>query len=73
MKRRNFKTSLAMILTPKLARIQNAGIDISAGFIVGFDNDDESIFEDQFQFIQDNGIVLGDGRHAHGDTENAAL
>ena len=45
-------------LDSKLARIQNSGIDISAGFIVGFDNDDESIFEDQFRFIQDNGIVL---------------
>jgi radical SAM superfamily enzyme YgiQ (UPF0313 family) len=45
-------------LDAKLARIQNAGLDISAGFIVGFDNDDESIFEDQYRFIQDNGIVL---------------
>ncbi|NIM21928.1 MAG: DUF4070 domain-containing protein, partial [Candidatus Latescibacteria bacterium] len=27
-------------------------------FIVGFDNDDESIFEDQYRFIQRNGIVL---------------
>ena len=41
-----------------MARIQNAGLDISAGFIVGFDNDDETIFEDQFRFIQDNGILL---------------
>ena len=45
-------------LDAKLARIQNAGLDISAGFIVGFDNDDELIFEDQYRFIQDNGIVL---------------
>lgn len=45
-------------LDAKLARIQNAGLDISAGFIVGFDNDDESIFEDQYRFIQGNGIVL---------------
>ena len=45
-------------LASKLARIQNAGIDISAGFIVGFDSDDEAIFEDQYRFIQDNGIVL---------------
>ena len=45
-------------LSAKLARIQNAGLDISAGFIVGFDNDDAAIFEDQFRFIQDNGIVL---------------
>ena len=45
-------------LDAKLARIQNAGLDISAGFIVGFDNDDELIFEDQYRFIQGNGIVL---------------
>jgi len=42
----------------KLARIQNAGLDINAGFIVGFDSDDKGIFEDQYRFIQDNGITL---------------
>jgi len=45
-------------LAAKLARIQTAGLDINAGFIVGFDNDDQTIFEDQFRFIQDNGITL---------------
>jgi radical SAM superfamily enzyme YgiQ (UPF0313 family) len=45
-------------LADKLARVQNAGIDIHAGFIVGFDNDDSSIFDEQFNFIQDNGILL---------------
>ncbi len=45
-------------LSAKLARVQNAGIDVHAGFIVGFDADDASIFEDQFRFIQDNGILL---------------
>jgi len=45
-------------LQAKLARVQNAGLDISAGFIVGFDNDDKEIFEDQYRFIQDNGIVM---------------
>ncbi len=45
-------------LDAKLARIQNAGLDINAGFIVGFDSDDKQIFEDQFQFIQGNGITL---------------
>jgi radical SAM superfamily enzyme YgiQ (UPF0313 family) len=45
-------------LSAKLARIQNAGIDINAGFIVGFDSDDKLIFEDQYRFIQDNGITL---------------
>ena len=45
-------------LAAKLERVQRAGIDINAGFIVGFDNDDAAIFEDQFRFIQDNGVVL---------------
>ena len=45
-------------LAAKLARIQDAGLDINAGFIVGFDNDDKEIFEDQFRFIQENGITL---------------
>jgi radical SAM superfamily enzyme YgiQ (UPF0313 family) len=45
-------------LEAKLARVQNAGIDIHAGFIVGFDSDDHAIFEDQYRFIQDNGILL---------------
>ena len=45
-------------LEAKLARIRNAGLEVSAGFIVGFDNDDRTIFEDQFRFIQDNGILL---------------
>ncbi len=45
-------------LEAKLARIQNAGLDINAGFIVGFDSDDRQIFEDQFRFIQESGITL---------------
>jgi radical SAM superfamily enzyme YgiQ (UPF0313 family) len=45
-------------LAARLARIQNAGLDINAGFIVGFDSDDQAIFDDQFRFIQDNGITL---------------
>ncbi len=45
-------------LEAKVERIQNAGIDVHAGFIVGFDNDDQAIFEDQYRFIQDNGILL---------------
>jgi hypothetical protein len=44
-------------LAAKLARIQNAGIHINAGFIVGFDSDDQTIVEDQLRFIQDNGIT----------------
>ena len=45
-------------LEAKLGRIQRAGIDVYAGFIVGFDSDDKAIFDDQYQFIQANGITL---------------
>ncbi len=39
-------------------RIQGAGIEVMAGMIVGFDADDTSIFEEQFQFIQDARIPV---------------
>ena len=41
----------------KVARIRAAGLGISAGFIVGFDHDDERIFDEQFEFIQASGIA----------------
>ena len=39
-------------------QIQAAGIEVMAGMIVGFDNDDASIFEEQFRFIQDARIPI---------------
>jgi hypothetical protein len=39
-------------------RIQKAGLEIMAGMIVGFDNDDPTIFEEQFRFIQDARIPV---------------
>ena len=37
--------------------IQKSGIQVSAGFIVGFDNDSPSIFQRQIDFIRQSGIV----------------
>jgi radical SAM superfamily enzyme YgiQ (UPF0313 family) len=39
-------------------RIQAAGMEVMAGMIVGFDNDDPSIFDEQFRFIQQARIPI---------------
>jgi radical SAM superfamily enzyme YgiQ (UPF0313 family) len=44
-------------LLAKIARVREGGLLVVAGFIVGFDNDDESIFDEQFDFIQASGIA----------------
>ncbi len=38
-------------------RMQRAGLEVQAGFIVGFDTDNPSIFQRQIDFIQRSGIV----------------
>lgn len=35
----------------KIQRVRDAGLMITAGFIVGFDSDDDKIFEEQFDFV----------------------
>ncbi len=37
--------------------IQLAGMEVMAGFIVGFDNDSPAVFQHQIDFIQQSGIV----------------
>ena len=44
-----------MLLSVK--KMQNAGLQVSAGFIVGFDSDTETTFQRQIDFIQQSGIV----------------
>lgn len=44
-------------LVASVRQIHNAGIQVMAGFIVGFDSDKEGIFEQQRRFIQDAGVV----------------
>ncbi len=55
---KKFQNARGDSLDDKLRRIQEAGLDVYGGFIVGFDHDDMSIFEDQYNFIQNNGIQL---------------
>ena len=45
-------------LVENVRKIQSYGIHVQAGMIVGFDNDDESIFEEQLRFIQDARIPV---------------
>jgi radical SAM superfamily enzyme YgiQ (UPF0313 family) len=44
-------------LLEDVKRIQRAGLQVQAGFIVGFDHDQPSIFQKQIDFIQKSGIV----------------
>lgn len=44
-------------LLHSVKRIQQAGIQVSGGFIVGFDSDDDSVFQRQIDFINKSGIV----------------
>src|SRR5690606_22296883 len=37
-------------------KLQRSGMLVSGGFIVGFDNDTEKVFDDQINFIQQSGI-----------------
>ena len=44
-------------LLQSVKKIQRAGMQVSGGFIVGFDSDTPSIFQRQIDFIQHSGIV----------------
>jgi radical SAM superfamily enzyme YgiQ (UPF0313 family) len=48
----NLKTSL----TDSVAALQDAGLMVQGGFIIGFDNDDEDIFDRQIAFIREAAI-----------------
>ncbi|OQA21711.1 MAG: biotin synthase [Actinobacteria bacterium ADurb.Bin346] len=44
-------------LINSVKKLQNFGLEVQGGFIVGFDNDTPAIFQKQIDFIQKSGIV----------------
>jgi radical SAM superfamily enzyme YgiQ (UPF0313 family) len=44
-------------MVASVKKLQRQGINVSGGFIVGFDNDPPNIFERQIDFIQKSGII----------------
>jgi radical SAM superfamily enzyme YgiQ (UPF0313 family) len=44
-------------LLESVKKIQNKGFEVNAGFILGFDSDKETVFQNQIDFIQKSGIV----------------
>jgi radical SAM superfamily enzyme YgiQ (UPF0313 family) len=52
-KPQNYKTDIVK----DVKKIQSYGLPIKAGMIVGFDHDDVTIFDRQFEFLQEAGIV----------------
>jgi radical SAM superfamily enzyme YgiQ (UPF0313 family) len=44
-------------LVAAVRTLQQAGLEVMGGFIVGFDSDTRDIFRDQFEFIQCSGVV----------------
>ena len=50
-------TNMNRDLVASVKKIQNYGLEVQGGFIVGFDSDPLSIFKSQINFIQRSGIV----------------
>ena len=44
-------------LVGSVKKLQHMGLQVMGGFIVGFDSDDETIFQRMIDFIQESGIV----------------
>jgi radical SAM superfamily enzyme YgiQ (UPF0313 family) len=44
-------------LLESVKKIQNMGFEVNAGFILGFDSDKDTVFQNQIDFIQKSGII----------------
>lgn len=54
----NKPVNVKLDLLDAVRSIQSSGIEVSSGFIVGFDEDTEDIFDRQIAFIQEAGIPI---------------
>ncbi len=52
------KQNLHRNLPEQIRFLQRSGLQVQAGFIVGFDHDPPEIFQQQFELIQGSGIVM---------------
>lgn len=52
------KQNMRRNLPEQIRHLQRCGLQVQAGFIIGFDNDKPDIFRRQYELIQDNGIVM---------------
>jgi radical SAM superfamily enzyme YgiQ (UPF0313 family) len=52
------KQNMHRNLVEQVRYLQRCGLQVQAGFIIGFDSDKPDIFQRQFNFIQDSGIVM---------------
>jgi radical SAM superfamily enzyme YgiQ (UPF0313 family) len=53
----NKRSNLGISLKDSVRKIQESGIEVTAGFIIGFDTDPEDVAERQIAFIQESGIA----------------
>lgn len=54
----NKSQNLRMDLVAAVDKIQRKGIEVLAGFILGFDNEEDDIFDRQIKFIQSSSISM---------------
>ena len=54
---KKFQNVRAGGLVERVRKVQEAGMEVYAGMIVGFDNDDETVFERQYAFLEEARIV----------------
>ena len=57
-KKQNLKKGVKNFLFDSVRTLQQKGMQVQAGFILGLDGDDESVFDAQIKFIREAGIPL---------------